>query len=246
MPDAIASTDSDVRIDFGAHSLTARGLRRQFERAHHAPRIEGQWPLPTLNSLVLIGLRGAGRACGRGRAAGVSKRSPLDAQSSELDLRSNNVVFRKVRISQGNMSVSADQGQAIRQASGLDFDNSLWIFRGNVKITMDQGQLTADEAQINFTKKLLAKAVANGNPAEFQQRIAKTGKLARGHAENIDYDAAKGIVRLSKNAWLSDGQNEIRGESLKYNLLAQSIVAEAAEQGSQRVHIIITPPPAKP
>ncbi len=29
----------------------------------------------------------------------------------------------------------------------------------------------------------------------------------------------KGIVRLLKNAWLSDGQNEIRGESLKYNLL---------------------------
>jgi lipopolysaccharide transport protein LptA len=170
----------------------------------------------------------------------------LDAQSTELDLRSNNVVFRKVRISQGSMSVSADQGQATRQASGLDFDNSLWVFRGNVKITMDQGQLSADDAQINFTKKLLAKAVANGNPAEFEQRVAKTGKIARGHADTIDYDAAKGIVRLLKNAWLSDQQNEIRGESLKYNLLAQSIVAEATEQGSQRVHIILTPPPAKP
>ncbi|MGO9989198.1 MAG: lipopolysaccharide transport periplasmic protein LptA [Steroidobacteraceae bacterium] len=170
----------------------------------------------------------------------------LDAQSSELDLRNNNVEFRKVRIAQGNMTVSADQGQATRQASGLDFDNSVWMFRGNVKITMDQGQLSADEAQINFVKKLLAKAVANGTPAEFQQRIEKTGKIAHGHADTIDYDASKGIVRLLKNAWLSDGQNEIRGESLKYNLLAQSIVAEAAEQNSQRVHIIITPPPAKP
>jgi len=170
----------------------------------------------------------------------------LDAQSSELDLRNNNVEFRKVRIAQGNMTVSADQGQATRQASGLDFDNSVWMFRGNVKITMDQGQLSADEAQINFVKKLLAKAVANGTPAEFQQRIEKTGKIAHGHADTIDYDASKGIVRLSKNAWLSDGQNEIRGESLKYNLLAQSIVAEAAEQNSQRVHIIITPPPSKP
>ncbi len=170
----------------------------------------------------------------------------LDAQSSELDLRNNNVEFRKVRIAQGNMTVSADQGQATRQASGLDFDNSVWMFRGNVKITMDQGQLSADEAQINFVKKLLAKAVANGTPAEFQQRIEKTGKIAHGHADTIDYDASKGIVRLLKNAWLSDGQNEIRGESLKYNLLAQSIVAEAAEQNSQRVHLIITPPPAKP
>ena len=115
------------------------------------------------------------------------------------------------------------------------------MFRGNVKITMEQGQLSADDAQINFIRKLLAKAVANGNPAEFEQRIEKTGKIAHGHADTIDYDARKGIVRLSKNAWLSDGQNEIRGESLKYNLIAQSIVADAAEQGSQRVHIIITP-----
>ena len=170
----------------------------------------------------------------------------LDAQSSELDLRNNNVVFRKVRITQGDMAVSADQGQAAGQASGLNFDNSVWIFRGNVKITMERGELTADDAQINFIKKLLAKAVANGKPAEFEQRIVATGKTAQGRAETIDYDAAKGIVRLSRNAWLSDGQNEIRGESLKYNLSAQSIVADAAEQGSQRVHIIITPPPAKP
>jgi lipopolysaccharide transport protein LptA len=167
----------------------------------------------------------------------------LDAQSSELDLRNNNVVFRKVRIVQGNMSVIADQGQATKQASGLDFDNSLWVFRGNVKISMDQGQLSSDDAEINFSKKLLAKAVVTGRPAAFEQRIAKTGKVAQGRADVIDYDAGKGIVRLSKNAFLSDGQTEIRGESLKYNLLAQSIVAEASEQGSQRVHIIITPPP---
>jgi lipopolysaccharide export system protein LptA len=170
----------------------------------------------------------------------------LDAQSSEIDLLTNNVVFRKVRIAQGNMSISADQGQATRQATGLTFDNSLWVFRGNVKITMDQGELSSDDAQINFTKNLLSKAVANGKPAEFQQFIEKLGKTAHGRADTIDYDASKGVVRLLKNAWLSDGQREIFGESLKYNLLAQSIVAEAAEQGSQRVHIIITPPPAKP
>jgi lipopolysaccharide transport protein LptA len=162
----------------------------------------------------------------------------LDAQSSELDYKNNNLVFHKVRIAQGNMSVAADQAQA----TGLDFDNSRWVFRGNVKITMEQGLLTSDEAEVNFVKKLLSKAVVNGKPAAFEQRIEKTGKLARGHADTIDYDVTKGVVHLSKNAWLSDGQNEMRGESLKYNVLAQTISAEGPEQGSQRVHIIITPP----
>ena len=165
----------------------------------------------------------------------------LDAQSSELDYKNNNLIFRKVRITQGEMSVAADQAQA----TGLDFENSRWVFRGNVKITMEQGQLASDEAEITFAKKLLSKAIVNGKPATFEQRIAKTGKLAQGHADTIDYDVAKGVVHLSKSAWLSDGDREILGESLKYNVLAQTIVAESAEQGSQRVRIVITPP-AKP
>ncbi|HMK84588.1 MAG TPA: lipopolysaccharide transport periplasmic protein LptA [Steroidobacteraceae bacterium] len=167
----------------------------------------------------------------------------LDAQSSELDLRTNNVTFRKVRIVQGPMTVTADQGQATGQASGLNFDNSRWVFRSNVKIIMEDGQLSAEDAQITFLNKALATAVANGKPAEFEQWVAKTGKTAHGRADTIDYDAGKGVVRLIKNAWLSDGQNEVRGESLKYNVLAQTIIADQAEQGSQRVHIIITPPP---
>ena len=162
----------------------------------------------------------------------------IEAQSSEMDFKNNNLIYKKVRISQGNMSVAADQGQG----TGLDFDNSHWVFRGNVKITMEQGQLTSEEADITFVKKLLSKAVVNGKPAAFEQRLAKSGKLVKGRANSIDYDVAKGVVRFTANAWLSDGQNEIRGESLKYNVLAQNIVAEASEQGSQRVHIIITPP----
>jgi lipopolysaccharide transport protein LptA len=162
----------------------------------------------------------------------------LDAAYLEMDLKTNNVVYHKVHISQGNMSVVADQGQG----TGLDFDDSHWVFRGNVKISMDEGQLTSDEADLTFAKKLLAKAVVNGKPAAFEQRLVKSGKLAKGHADAIDYDVTKGVVHFSKNAWLSDGQNEIRGESLKYNVVAQNIVAESSEQGSQRVHIIITPP----
>jgi lipopolysaccharide export system protein LptA len=189
--------------------------------------------------IVLLALSALAPAGSRARAEHMEQQNiSLDAQSSELDYKNNNLVFHKVRIAQGTMSVAADQAQA----TGLDFENARWVFRGNVKITMDQGQLAADDAEVIFAKKLLAKAIVNGKPASFEQPIAKTGKLARGHADSIDYDVAKGVVHLSKSAWLSDGQNEIRGESLKYNVLAQNIIAEGSEQGSQRVHIIITPP----
>jgi lipopolysaccharide transport protein LptA len=162
----------------------------------------------------------------------------IEAQSSEMDFKNNNLIYRKVRISQGNSSIAADQAQG----SGLNFDNSHWVFRGNVKIAMEQGQLSSDEADITFANKLLSKAVVNGKPAAFEQHIAKTGKLVQGHAESIEYDVIKGVVHFSKNAWLSNGPDEIRHDSLTYNILNQTVVADAAAQDSQRVHIIITPP----
>src|ERR1700692_2931265 len=112
----------------------------------------------------------------------------LVAQSSELDLRNDNALFRKVRIAQGATTVTADLGSATKQATGLNFDNSLWVFRGNVRITMEDGELTSDDAEINFAKKALAKAVVNGKPAAFERRGAENGKGAAGRAETLDYE----------------------------------------------------------
>jgi lipopolysaccharide transport protein LptA len=171
----------------------------------------------------------------------------LDAQSGELDLRTGNEVFHKVRISQGDMVVTADQAQASQPGTKLNFDNSLLVFHGAVKITTDKGLLTADEAQLTFMNNLLTKAVATGKPAAFEQRVLKSGKQAKGNAETIDYDVAKGVVRFTTNAFLSvsDPQYEIHGQSLKYDAVNQKVIAEEAEQGGQRIHSVFTPPPPK-
>src|SRR5277367_4599585 len=199
----------------------------------------------TVKSLALLALMAPAIPAGAAATRDAQQPILLDAQSTEVDLRTNSAVFNKVRISQGNMAITADQGHATQTTTALDFDNNLWVFRGNVKITMDQGVLTSDEAQISFVNKVLTRAVATGKPAAFQQLDVKTGKIVKGRANTVDYEVSKGVVHLSGDAYLSDGQNEIRHESLKYNIGAQSVVAEASEQGSQRVHIIITPPPPK-
>ena len=167
----------------------------------------------------------------------------LEAQSSEIDYKNSDLVFRKVKISQGSMTVSAD----LAHATGLDFQNSHWVFRGNVQIAVNKGDLRSDDADITFSNKLLSRAVVTGKPAQFSQVDPKSGRLVRGHAARIEYDVRQGVVQLSKDAWLTDGQNEISGETLKYDIAARSVVAEAADQSSHRVRITITPPaPQKP
>jgi lipopolysaccharide transport protein LptA len=171
----------------------------------------------------------------------------LDAQSGSIDLKTGNDIFHKVRISQGDMVITADQAQASQPGTKLNFDNGLLVFRGAVKITTDQGLLTADEAQLTFINNTLTKAVAIGKPAAFEQRIEKSGKEAKGNAQTIDYDVAKGLVRFSTDAYLSlsDPQFEIRGQVLKYDAINQKVIAPEEEQGSQRIHSIFTPPPPK-
>jgi lipopolysaccharide transport protein LptA len=196
-----------------------------------------------LKILALLVLLSAARAASA--AAPPQQAILFDAQSSEFDLKHNNAIFRKVHIAQGATTISADQGQTTK-GTGVSFDDSLWVFKGNVKITMNTGELTSDDAEINFRRKALSRAVVNGKPAAFEQRVEKSGKVAHGHADSIDYDAGAGVVHLSKNAWLSDGQTEIRGDSLKYDVLGQLIKSEGSEPGAQRVHIVIAPPPSAP
>jgi lipopolysaccharide export system protein LptA len=170
----------------------------------------------------------------------------LEAQSTTIDLKTNTAVFSKIRISRGAMSITADQGQANEQRSkDLYFENNVWNFRGNVKIAVEQGQLFSDDAQITFVNNALSKAIANGKPASFEQTVTKLGKPAKGHAQTIDYDATKHLVRFLKDAYLTNGDHEITGQALKYDVLGQKVIAEEAEQNSQRVRIIITPPPPK-
>src|SRR5450631_3680496 len=123
--------------------------------------------------------------CAAAALAAAPTREPiqLDAQSSELDYGNNQLLFRKVRITQGAMSVAADQAHA----TGLDFDNSHWVFHGNVRIAVEQGQLSSDEADVTFEQKLLAKAVITGKPAAFEQHNPQNGRPVQGRAEVIDY-----------------------------------------------------------
>jgi lipopolysaccharide transport protein LptA len=161
------------------------------------------------------------------------------AGGSEVDLQTRELVLKKVVITQGTMRISAERARA----TGLNFANSRWNFEGNVHIDAEQrGNLHSDQAVVEFKDNHIARATITGKPAEFEQKRAND-QLARGHADEIVYDVNDGTVRLSKDAWLSDGQNEISGPVLVYNIREQRVQAAAGPEGSgeQRVHISITP-----
>jgi lipopolysaccharide transport protein LptA len=162
----------------------------------------------------------------------------LDAASSEVDYKTHTYTFEKVVISQGTMRVQADHARA----TGLDFANSHWTFDGHVHIDAEpRGNLRSDQAVVEFKDNRIARATVTGKPAEFEQRRAESQQLARGHADEIVYDVSDGTVRLANDAWLSDGQNEISGALLVYNINQQRVQAGSEAGTDQRVHITIAP-----
>ncbi len=198
--------------------------------------------LPRIAALALAAMRVAA-ADGPGAALqSCGQPINLDAASSEVDYKTSTVVFKDVVISQCAMRVSADHARA----TGLNFANSKWTFEGNVKIDADaRGSIRSDSAVVEFQDNHIARATVTGKPAEFQQQ--RDGMLARGHAEEIVYDVNEQTVRLSRDAWLTDGQGEIKGPLLVYNIRAQTIRAETTPGDNRRIQISIDPhaPPGR-
>jgi lipopolysaccharide transport protein LptA len=161
----------------------------------------------------------------------------LDAASSDFDYKNNTLRFRQVRIVQGTVQVEAEEATA----TGLNFENSRWEFRGNVRIHVEGGSLTSNEAEVTFVNNQIAKALITGTPATFEQKLKDTADIAKGRAGRIEYDFTAGSVQLVEDAYLTDGRNDIHGQTLVYSIRDQRVLAEASAQGQERVRITINP-----
>ncbi len=67
----------------------------------------------------------------------------LEAASSDFDYRNNTLLFHRVKITQGEMQVEAEEARA----TGLNFENSEWNLTGSVRIQMPDGRLSSGEAR---------------------------------------------------------------------------------------------------
>jgi lipopolysaccharide export system protein LptA len=163
----------------------------------------------------------------------------LDAASSDFDRRNERLVFQEVRITQGELSVAANEAET----RDLDFSKGVWLFRGNVRIESAMGRIEADRATISFADHRLQKASAQGAPARFSRLMLEPERrLVTGTANRIDYDLARGELELAGQASLSDGLREVSGGRLVYRINEDRLLASTDEDGSERVRIVITPP----
>jgi lipopolysaccharide transport protein LptA len=161
----------------------------------------------------------------------------LDADSTDYDGKSSMMMFRGLRLSQGQIGVVADEGWA----SKLDFQDSVWRFEGNVVIDVENGHIECDTADLQFIDHTLRIATIHGSPATFELQRPGSDEITYAEANRLKYDLGTGVVEFSGNAVITEGGNQISSSFLVYNIPEQRINAQSSGDGDEKVKIIYTP-----
>jgi len=161
----------------------------------------------------------------------------LDADSTDYDGKSSMLMFRGLKLTQGNIGIVADEGRA----SKLDFEDSIWQFTGNVVIDTENGHIECETADLKFSGHQLRRATITGSPATFETRRQDSDEETVAQASRLTYDFIAGSIEFSGNAIISEGGNKITSEFLVYNIAEQRIKAQSGGDIGRRVTITYTP-----
>ena len=170
---------------------------------------------------------------------GLDLRLPIkiDSDRSSIDGKSGTFVYTGLELTQGNISIVADEGRATvrEQAEGE------WHFNGNVKIVVDNGTIECSSAHLVFEQSILTRATVTGEPATFELKRADSADVTRARGGRLDYDIRRGIIEFSDDAVITEAGNEIASHYLLYNINERRIDADSSGNGDDRVRITYTP-----
>jgi lipopolysaccharide export system protein LptA len=165
------------------------------------------------------------------------------AQVNDLDMRlpmdieNSMIIFSGLRLTQGQVSIQADEGRAAR----MELEDSSWHFTGNVIIDIGAGHIECDAADLMFDEFQLKKAIVTGSPAKYDLQRPGTDEITHAEAGRLSYDVDAGIIEFSEQATIVEGGNQISSNVLVYNIVEQRINAESSGEEDGRVRITYTP-----
>lgn len=113
-------------------------------------------------------------------------------------------------------------------------------YQGAVLITQGTFKLQGDSVFIAHPQNQLETIKALGTPATFKQFNNKSNNWISGHAQEIFYNAKSKTIQLTGQALVKqENKHEIRGESLTYDMVKQTLQGSGSEQ--QQIQVILQP-----
>lgn len=131
----------------------------------------------------------------------------------------------------------------------LDDVNKLSIFEGNVVLTQGTLLVKADKVTVRQDADKTQYATALGRPLSFRQKRDGADDFIEGWAERLEYDGKRNQVELFQKARLKRNNDEIRGDYIFYDAVAETFrvgpAVDASKAGATtqpgRVRMVIQP-----
>lgn len=114
------------------------------------------------------------------------------------------------------------------------------VFTGDVRLDKGSIHIEADEVRLRAREGEVQEGTLIGRPVKFRQQ-PEGASVITGEAQRIEYDAVNRIVVLTGGAWVRQGTDEFRGETIRYDLDAGKVLATSAESVEERVKLVFQP-----
>ncbi|GLR14063.1 lipopolysaccharide transport periplasmic protein LptA [Chitinimonas viridis] len=146
------------------------------------------------------------------------------------------------------LAEKADSGKPINVDAGRvsqDQKTGRSVLEGGVRLVQGTLSLDADQAVITEQADGEQTVQASGRPVKFKQKMEGQEVWLDARSDKLDYDSKTGDVKLTGNAWLKRGQDELSGSHIVYNSVTEIFRAEgnaSATPGTDgRVKLVIQP-----
>jgi len=124
------------------------------------------------------------------------------------------------------------------------------VYEGHVVLSQGTLMITADRIEIRQDDRGFSSGEAVGRPVYFRQKMDSRDEYAEGWAEQIVYDARADKLKLTGQARLKRGEEELRGNLITYDGNTEFYQAQGSISGTPgRVRAVIrpkNPAPTKP
>ncbi|KZZ50406.1 hypothetical protein A3759_16895 [Thalassolituus sp. HI0120] len=142
----------------------------------------------------------------------------------------------------------------LSDSAELDRKSGIYIYKGNVVLTQGTLRIESDRLMIIRSGNVLEKAVAEGNPARFQQQISIDQGLTHAQGDRIDYFAVRKKVHITGDGRMQQEGNEFNGETIIYDIANKTVRAKSTQADDvgaevdpqQRIKVVIQPEKEQP
>lgn len=123
----------------------------------------------------------------------------------------------------------------IGKTAEMDREAKTLVYRGNVRIDQGTLRVVADLMVVEYEADRVVRITATGAPARYQQQLEGNQGHVHANAREIVYHTQTEALDLKGKAHLLQRGNELKGDVIRYDIVAGTVDARAASTGPVRM-----------